>query len=144
MKVWLCPVKPRNWQTIKSARLFGVPKRALKKFVQVQPGDLLVFHVLKPVNGVVAICRVKSEVFEDHQDIWGMNRYPFRVKIESIPHFTRNENQPIRLSSFFGKIDREEGIRIEPYLKNVWITRIPEKQYERLTSLFNERDKSTQ
>ena len=144
MNIWLCPVKPRNWGIIKSKKLFGVPKQGLKTFEHVRPGHLLVFHVLKPINGIVAICKVASDVFEDHLDIWGKNRYPFRVRIEILPRFTGNENQPIPLSSLYGTINSEEDITIEPYLKNVWITRISDKQYKRLKNLFNERYKSIQ
>jgi predicted RNA-binding protein len=73
MNVWLCPVKPKSWRTARSKKVFGVPKRGLKIFRQVRPGDLLVFHVLKPLNGIVSICKVTSEIFEDNQDIWGKN-----------------------------------------------------------------------
>ena len=82
------------------------------------------------------MCKVKSKVFENHQDIWGKGRYPFRVRIEFILNFTRNENQSLPLSSILGKIDSEEGIRIEPYLRNIWITRISDKQYKRLKNSF--------
>lgn len=102
----------------------------------VKPGDILVFHVLKPIDGVVAMYKIISEVFENHKDIWGKGSYPFRVKIELLSEFSRNKNGPIPLSSFFGKIDVEKGIRIEPFLKGVWITRISHKQYGRLKKLF--------
>jgi len=141
MNIWLCPVKPRSWRIIKSNKLYGVPKRALKLFCRIQPGDLLVFHVLKPINGIVSVCKVTSEVFENHQDIWGRGRYPFRVKIEFIQHFTRNKEKPIPLSSVCGKINSQRGIIIEPYLKNVWITRISKNQYHRLTNLFANKTK---
>jgi len=36
-------------------------------------GDLLVFHVLKPVNGVVAVGKVISQIFEDYENIWEEN-----------------------------------------------------------------------
>ena len=136
MNVWLCPVKPQNWRIIKNTQLFGVPKRALKTFVYVQSGDLLVFHVLKPINGIVTICKAKSEVFEDHRDIWGKERYPFRVRIEFIPDFTRNESKPIPLSFLFGKVNNKEGVKVEPYLRNVWITKISNEQYKKLRKLF--------
>lgn len=136
MNIWLCPIKPRNWRIIKSTKLFGVPKRGLKIFTRVRPDDLLIFHVLKPINGIVAICRVKSEVFENHRDIWGKGRYPFRVKIEFISNLTRNESKPIPLSFFFGEINDKEGIKVEPYLRNVWITKISNEQYKRLQKLF--------
>lgn len=141
MNVWLCPVKPRNWRIIKSTKLFGVPKRGLKTFRRVEPGDLLVFHVFKPINGIVAMCKVKSNVFEDYEDIWGRDRYPFRVKVEFIPELTRNEDEPIPLCSFLGRIDDEKGIRIEPYLKNQWITHVSDKQYETLKKLFGKQEK---
>lgn len=136
MNVWLCPVKLRNWRIIKSRRLFGVPKRGLKTFNRVRPDDLLVFHVLKPINGIVAICKVVSNVFEDHNDVWGKTRYPFRVRIELIPGLVTKEDKTAPLSLLFGKVDIEKGIRIEPYLKNVWITRISEKNFRKLKEFF--------
>lgn len=128
---------------MKNKKLFGVPKRGLKKFNRVRPGDPLVFNALKPINGVVAICKVVSNVFEDHNDSWGKDHYPFRVRIDFVPGPITKEDKPIPLSSLFGKIDVQEGIRIEPYLKNVWITRIYDSQYQRLKELFSKRDKST-
>lgn len=136
MNVWLCPVKLKNWRIIKKKKLFGVPKRALKAFSHLRPRDILVFYILKPVNGIIAIGRVESKVFENYQDIWGKGRYPFRVRIELIPEFTTNKNESIPLSSFFGRIVNEKGIIIEPYLKNVWITHISDKQYQKLMELF--------
>lgn len=136
MNVWLCPVKPSSWRIIKRKKLFGLPKRGLKIFGQVRLGDILVFYVLKPVNGIVALGKVKSEVFESHRDVWGKERYPFRVKIEFIPQFILSENESIPIGSFLGRIDNEKGITIEPYLKDVWITRISYKQYQTLKELF--------
>ena len=137
MNVWLCVAKPKNWRIVRSAKLFGVPKRALKTFNLIRRGDLLVFHVLKPINGIVAACRVKSDVFESHQNIWGKDRYPFRVKIEFISNLTRNESKPIPLSFLFGKIDDEEGVTVEPYLRNIWITKISNERYKKLLQLFS-------
>lgn len=76
MNVWLCPVKARSWRIIRKVKMFGAPKSVHKVFSQVRPGDLLVFHVLKPINGIVAIGEVTSQMFEDYQDVWGKNRYP--------------------------------------------------------------------
>ena len=142
MNVWLCPVKPKNWRIIKSKKLFGVPKRGLKAFSCVKPGDILAFYVLGSIRGIVALGRINSKVFESHQDMWGKGRYPFRVKIEIMPEFAKNENDPIPLAAFFGKIDSKKGITIEPYLKNVWITNIPQEQYRRLKKLFQRTGKN--
>jgi len=136
MNVWLCPVKLRGWRIIKTRKLFGASSRKLKTFRNVHPGDLLVFHVLRPVNGVVSVCRVISDVFENHHDIWGRGRYPFRVRIEFIPNLTRDENNPVPISIIFRKSDDESEIKIEPYLQNVGITKISKQQYESLRKLF--------
>jgi len=136
MNVYLCPVKPRGWRIIKSRKLFGTVAREIKTFRNVQPGDLLVFHVLKPVNGIVSVCKVISDVFENHEDIWGKGRYPFRVRIEFIPNLIRNEKNPIPIGSIFGQSGSEGAIKIEPFLKNVWITKMSQEQYEKLQKLF--------
>jgi predicted RNA-binding protein len=136
MNVWLCPVKTRSWRIIKTRKLFGTPKQQLETLLNVKPGDLLAFHVLKPVDGIVSVYRVVSEVFENHEDIWGRSRYPFRVRIEPMPHMLRDIDKPIPLSAILGKGDKQSEIEIEPYLKNVWITKISERQYENLQRLF--------
>jgi hypothetical protein len=68
---------------------------------------------------------------------------PFRVRIEFVPDFIRDETNPILLSSFVGKIETQEGFTIEPYLRNVWITQISVRQYQKLKSLFLKQDKLT-
>jgi len=135
MKIWLCPLKPRSWRITRQVRIFGVPKFVRRVFKKVRPGDLLVFHVLKPINGIVAVCKVTSPMFEDHQDIWGKNRYPLRVRIEILHERNGNINKPVPLSILFGKANNSE-IEIEPYLGNVWITKITETQYKNLEQCF--------
>jgi hypothetical protein len=132
MNIWLCPVKPKNWRIIKKVKLFGAPKHAAKVMNQLQLGDLLIFHVLKPINGIVALGEVESTVFEDYKNIWGKNRYPLRVKIKFIQAFPANEKNPIPLSLLLGEVEKQEGLVIEPYLKNIWLTKISENQYSRL------------
>jgi len=139
MNVWLCPIKPKSWRTIKTFKVFGFPKQVSKAVSEVKSNDLIIFHVLKPVNGIIAICKVTSEVYENYTDIWGKNRYPLRVKIEFIPNFIRNENTAIPISLFFYKAEDSDEIRIEPYFKNVWIIKITQKQFKRLEALFKNR-----
>lgn len=139
MNVWLCPIKPKSWRTIKTFKVFGFPKRTSKVVSKVKPNDLIIFHVLKPINGIIAICKVASEVYENHSNIWGKNRYPLRVKIEFIPNCIRDKNTPIPISQLFYKAKGSDEITIEPYLKNVWITKITQKQYKRLETLFKNR-----
>jgi len=78
MNVWLCPIKPKSWRIIKTFKVFGFPKHTSKVVSKVRPYDLIIFHVLKPVNGIIEICKVASEVYENHSDIWGKNRYPLQ------------------------------------------------------------------
>ncbi|MEM3765830.1 MAG: EVE domain-containing protein [Candidatus Bathyarchaeia archaeon] len=129
MNVWLCPVKPRNWRIIKNVKLFGAPKHAAKIMNQLQPGDLLLFHVLKPINGIVAVCKIESQVFEDYTDIWGKDRYPLRVKIKFIQDLTADGKKPVPLSLLFREMKTPGEMVIEPYLKNVWITKISKRQF---------------
>ena len=136
MNVWLCPIKPKSWRTVKTFKVFGFPKQASKAVIEVKSNDLIIFHVLKPVNGIVAICKVASEVYENHADIWGKNRYPLRVKIRFIPNFIRNENAAIPINLLFYKAEDSGEIRLEPYFKNVWIAKITQKQFKRLKALF--------
>ena len=136
MNVWLCPVRPRSWRIIKKNKIFGAPKNASTIFSKVQIGDLLVIHVLRPINGIVAICRIVSEIFESDEDLWGQNRYPLRVRLEIISKYLRTEANSIPLSSLFGKIGNPE-IEIHPYMGHTFITKITVDQYERLVKSFD-------
>ena len=64
---------------------------------EVKIGDFLVFYVFKPVNGIVAIYKVVSDPFEDHEEIWGRERYPYRVRLEPIHDFVEVIREPIPL-----------------------------------------------
>jgi len=134
MNVWLCPVKPRSWRIIKRKMIFGAPTHAAKIMKRVEPDDLLIFHVFKPTNGIVAVGRVVSDVYEDNQDIWGKDRYPLRVRVEFVQGLLR-ENNPVPLSSIFNQSSKSE-IAIEPFLKNIWIAKVSKEQYKRLLSSF--------
>jgi len=139
MKVWLCPVKPRNWCIIKDKRVFGVPRQAHKKISEVNPGDILAFYLLKPGGGIVALCNVTSEVFESHSDVWGSDQYPLRVKLEFLPDFSMLERDPIPLALLFGDTDNTSEVVVEPYLRNVWLAGISKEQYKKLKNLFRSR-----
>jgi len=82
------------------------------------------------------MCKVVSEVYEDHTDIWGRNRYPLRVKIQLIPNLTRDMNSPIPISLLLREANSTDEIQIEPFLKNIWITKVTEEQYTRLKALI--------
>jgi hypothetical protein len=138
MNIWLCPVKPGSWRIVKNTKIFGAPRRASKMIRQVKPNDLLIFHVLKPVNGIVCVGRVVSEVFEDNEDIWGKDRYPLRVRMEFIPALCRDRSNPIPISSLFGSPSTNE-ITVEPYLKGVWITKVSKRQYSKLKMILKKR-----
>lgn len=131
MNVWLCPVKPRSWRVIKRVGLFGFPKSAKITKDKPESGDLLMFYVLKPVRGIVSIAKVTSMVFEDHTDIWGHDKYPFRVKIDLLLDFSTRGRKPFPLSVLFGGTTNPD-ITIEPFLKDVYVTRVDQKQYKRL------------
>ena len=138
MNIWLCPVKLKNWRIIKRVKVFGVPRHAYKTFSQVKKGDLFVFHVLKPVNGVVAVGKVISQIFEDYENIWGRERYPLRVKIEILDEYTRSEREPVPLSKLMGALETTE-IEITLYLRNVWIAKLTEQQYQTLIKYLSEK-----
>jgi len=138
MNVWLCPVKPKSWRIIKSVKVFGLPTKASAILKQIKPGDQLIFHVFKPINGIIAMGEVDSYTYEDHSDLWGKNRYPFRVKLKFNQNLLRDEANPIPITYLFGKAPAND-VRVEPYLKNVWITKISKEQYKRLRDLFRMR-----
>jgi len=98
---------------------------------QVRQNDILIFHVFKPINGIVGVAKVISEVFEDNRDIWGRDRYPLRIRIELIPDLCGHNCSAVPISSLFGE-PYGDGITVEPYLKGVWLVKITEGQYRKL------------
>ena len=101
MNIWLCPIKPRSWHKIKNHNIFGFPRHIAKVANEIKPNDLIIIHLLRPINGIVAICKVVSEVYESQKNLWGKDRYPLRVKIEFTPKFLRSSRKTIPLSSLF-------------------------------------------
>lgn len=134
MKAWLCPVKPNSWRTTKREQLFGVSTIGRKLLSLVTPGDLLVFYVLSPAGGVVAICRAKSKMFKDYTDLWGPGRYPYRVKTELLLEFPK----PLSRSRLIGRTDDEQGFEIIPYFRGVEIVEIVGIARKRALELIEE------
>lgn len=133
MNVWLCPVRARSLHKIKKIGIFGTSSNKIISLVK--PNDLLIFHVLRPVNGIVAVCRVISEVYQDSSDIWGKNQYPFRVKIEFLPDQIRQNDNPISLDILLGN-DPNSEFTIFPFLKDTNIAPVSLKQYEDIKKMF--------
>ncbi len=141
MTSWICPVKCRSWSTVKKKGVFGAPKNAFKLMEEVNMGDILFFHILKPVNGIVGRAKVISKMYIDNENIWGKDLYPFRVKIEILNDRLSQKKKPISTSLLLvSSINKE--IVIEPYLRNVHLVKITQDQSEELTKIF-ETDETT-
>lgn len=104
---------------------------------KIRPNDLLIFHVLRPVNGIVAVGRVTSEVYKDNSNVWGKNRYPIRVRIEFLSDQLRSTNNPIPLDALYGN-DPHSEFAISPLLKNIWLAPVSVKQYENIKRVFSQ------
>jgi len=131
MEIWLCPVKTRSWQKIREAKIFGAPTKILKIMKQVKIGDILVICIISPKKGIIAVCKTISEVYVDNTDLWGKDRYPLRINLEIVYQF---ENiLPFGLV-YGGSLNK--NITVEPFLKNIWITKMSEKQYLTISKNF--------
>jgi len=135
MNVWLCPIKARGWRVVKKTKVFGASSHARKLMAQLSLNDLLIFHILKPVNGIVAIGRVVSDLYIDNSDLWGKDRYPIRVKIELIPDYLRSNENAIPLDVLFGS-NPEDEFSVSPFLKNTWVAPVSQKQFENIKRVF--------
>lgn len=141
MTVWLCPVKRRSWQVIRHYNVFGAPKKAHKTMEEVKIGDLLIIYLLRPANVIVAIYNIVSELHEENQDIWGQDRYPLRVNLKILHDFVKEGYQPQPLSCIYGG-NSQSTFSIEPFFKNVWITKVGENQYQNLLKCLDQTSKS--
>jgi predicted RNA-binding protein with PUA-like domain len=109
---------------------------------EMQIGDLVIFHVLRPAKGIIAVCKVASEVYENHySNIWGKNKYPLRLKVEFVPDMMIDENEPIPLGRLFYDAESKKELVVEPFMKGVCITQITSEQFERLKSYFKQKNK---
>lgn len=133
VNVWLCFIKPRNWYIVRREEVFGVSSTARKTISRVRPGDFLVFHVMKPVNGIVAVYTVTSEVFEDNRKL---RRFPFKIKIKPVPGLVKNESQSIPLSHLMGKVN--EDVEVFPLFKGMSLIQISDRQFRKLERMFKE------
>ena len=133
VNVWLCFTKPRNWYIVRREEVFGVSSTARKTMSQVKPGDFLVFYVMKPVNGIVAVYTVTSEMFEDNRKL---RRFPFKIKIEPVPGLVKKESDSIPLSHLMGKVGEE--VEVFPLFKDMSLTQISDRQLRKLKRMFRE------
>lgn len=138
MNIWLCPVKAWGWRIIKRENLFGAPKKVQKIMREVRIGDYLVFHVFRPVNGIVGVYEVTSALYEENSDIWGKDEYTLRVKITPIQNLIVGEKKSIPLSSIFGNVTINKEFSVEPFLKNIWIAKLSPWQFERTKALLKQ------
>jgi len=127
MNAWLVPIKPQSWRVVKSSGIFGLPKMEQR----VRIGDFIIFYVLKSASGIVALGKIVSNAFEDHADLWGKNKYPFRFRVEIIFDCSEFGGKAVPLSVVYGKTS-SPNVSIEPFFHNVWITKISDQQYEKL------------
>jgi hypothetical protein len=74
-------------------------------------------------------------MFQDNENIWGKDMYPYRVRVEILNDLLSEKRKPIPLSCLFGNAINEE-ITIEPYLRNVWIVKIAKGQTDLLLKLI--------
>lgn len=92
--------------------------------------------MFRPIDGIVAISKVVSDIDEIQDDLWGAGGYPFRIRIEHVPGFIRDNREPIPLSSFLGAVYKEKGITVEPFLKGASLIPINRRQFQKLKGLF--------
>jgi hypothetical protein len=56
MNSWICPVKPKSWKIIKKQSIFGAGRKIVMQELKI--GDILYFHIFRPVNGIVGKANV--------------------------------------------------------------------------------------
>ena len=93
----------------------------------------MVFYVMKPVNGIVAVYTVTSELFEDNRKL---PRFRFKIKIKPVPGLTKSESDSIPLSRLMGKV--EEEVEVSPFFKDMSLTPISDRQLRKLKIMFKE------
>lgn len=140
MNVWLCPIKRRSWQLIRRYNVFGAPNNAHKIMADVKIGDLLIIYLIRPANTIVAIYSIVSELHVENRDIWGRDRYPLRFNLEIFRDLVKEGYDPLPLSCIYGGNSRS-NLSIEPFFKNIWLTKIGENQYQNLLTYLEQTTK---
>jgi len=96
-KYWIIPVSEENWRVVKSLNIYGAPETKIGRPITqlVQPGDVLIFYVLKrgskSLGGkFVGVFRVVSTWFREDKLLWpdevreGAVKHPWRVRLEPV------------------------------------------------------------
>lgn len=135
MKSWMCVVSSKNWAIMKQEKLFGVNRREHRKLAQVQIGDLLAVYVKNPIDGVVAVCKVASEMFMGKSDVWG-GSYPCQIEFEFLPEFEIREDDAVPLSTFLGRSNQREGFTVGPLLINRSLIELSHDDFLKLKEIF--------
>ena len=128
MKVWVCVTKPGNWRRVKKHKVFGLSQHAGNVVHMMKCGDLVLVHVLRPINGIVAVYRLKS-VLRGTKGVWDESVYPFGIELEQAEGF-KTGMDPISLSSLMGS--SSGNVEISPFLKGVPIFEVPGTSLERM------------
>jgi hypothetical protein len=128
LRIWVCVTKPGNWRRVGKHKIFGFSQHAAGVLHLVKRGDIVLVHVLRPINGIVAVYRVKS-LLRGTRGVWDESIYPFGIELEQAEDF-KTGMDPISLSSLMGSSSR--NVEISPFLKGVPIFEVPKTVLQRL------------
>jgi hypothetical protein len=97
---------------------------------KVKGGDIVLVHVVRPINGVVAVYQVKR-LLRGTKGVWDEAVYPYGIELEPAEGFKAITN-PIPLSLLLGLSIGDVGV--SPILKGVPIFEVPVGVLERIRS----------
>jgi len=119
VKYWIIPVSEENWYVVKSLNIYGAPEAKIGRPITqlVQPGDVLIFYVLKrgskSLGGkFVGVFRVVSTWFREDKPLWpdevreGVVKYPWRVRLEPVKLGTADFRELVPKLRFVEKKER--------------------------------------
>lgn len=112
-------VTEENWETIKSASVYGAPETRITKSARnlVKPSDIVIFYIkkkgAKKLGGkLVGAFRVASKWCREDSPLWpdevreGRVKYPWRVKLEPIKLGIADFQELVPKLRFIEKKDR--------------------------------------
>jgi len=88
MNWWIAKGPPENWRvSFQKGNIWGVSERYKKSWLEIQPGDGLLFYATSPVKGLIGYGNVRSR-FSENVIFWPMEErervtfWPLRIRFE--------------------------------------------------------------
>jgi predicted RNA-binding protein with PUA-like domain len=141
---WLAPIKVNSWKIIYHNNVYGVPLGKKYELDQTEEGDYIAFYIYPPICGIVGIGKIISKPYIDQSTLWSDNnskedKYSYRIRLNFDVNYILNKKNPIPLYEVLGFNNLDKGYTIEPYLHNVVLIKLSQRESHHIIKKIKEK-----